>query len=191
MTIDQQDRPISKLNIYWIELLLKFCFFPPWKVNYSHSKIRTKGRLSPLASAVSCLKGLSPNFQVHLSFKHLQVLIYNQEPFEWLRVRVCNWVFYFYMLVNLNGSQKCLGISLTFRWERSVLLPSISSVFSQVRADEATALQGDPKQEMFIAGLSLGQPSWDESFSHRKMHPSPIKFLKNYDTLKTHLAGCY
>ena len=30
--------------------------------NYSHSKIRTKGRLSPLASAVSCLKGLSPNF---------------------------------------------------------------------------------------------------------------------------------
>ena len=51
-----------------------------------------------------------------------------------------------------------------------------------MRADEATALQGDPKQEMFIAGLSLGQPSWDESFSHRKMHPSPIKFLKNYDS---------
>lgn len=61
------------------------------------------------------------------------------------------------------------------------LPPSISSVFSQVKADEAAALEGGPRQEMFIAGLSLGQPSWDESFSHRKMHPSPIKFLKMYD----------
>ena len=49
-------------------------------------------------------------------------------------------------------------------------------------ADEATALQADPKQEMSTAGLRLGQSSWDESFSHRKMPPSPIKFLKKYDS---------
>lgn len=65
------------------------------------------------------------------------------------------------------------------------------SIQPSVRADEAIALQGDPKQEMSIAGLRLGQSSWDESFSHRKMHPSPIKFLKNMTALKTHLAGCY
>lgn len=51
-----------------------------------------------------------------------------------------------------------------------------------MRADEATALQADPKQEMSTAGLRLGQSSWDESFSHRKMPPSPIKFLKKYDS---------
>ena len=65
---------------------------------------------------------------------------------------------------------------------KSALLPSVSTVFSQVGTDEATTMKGVPKREMFIAGLNREQLSWDESFSHTKMHSMPIKVLAKDDS---------